>query len=112
VRTLFYLICLAALIVFGSWTYKVNYATRDVQRRVAQLKNDIEAEAEAIEVLRAEWAYLNRPERLLSLSEANFEILGLGPVMAEHFAKPRDVMMPVEELPGVIVVTTTVAAEN
>ena len=105
-RTLFYLLSLAVLVGIATWTYQVNYATRDAERRVALLEAQITEEAEKIEVLKAEWAYLNRPERLLRLAEANFEILGLAPIDADHYADAAQVAFPSEELKGVILNAT------
>ena len=109
-RTLFYLFSVTALLGFATWTYKVNYATRDAERRVAKLERQIAEEAELIEVLKSEWAYLNRPERLLRLAEANFDVLRLGPVHGNHYADAAQVAFPSEELEGVILNTTATAA--
>jgi len=108
-RTLFYLLSLAGVIAIATWTYQVNYATRAAERRVKILERQISDEAEKIEVLKAEWAYLNRPERLLRLAEANFEILGLSPVDADHFADAAQVAFPLEELKGAIVNPTSIS---
>lgn len=111
-RTVFYLFSLTALIGFATWTYKVNYATRDAERRVARLETAIKSEEEKIEVLKSEWAYLNRPERLLKLAEANFDVLRLGPIHSDHYADAAQVAFPSEELEGVILNTTATAAET
>ncbi len=83
-----FLYIFAAVIVtfFGYMTFQVNYETRDAKKRVAQLQRDIAFERETISVLRVEWAYLNRPERLRILSETYFNELRLMPIHAEHFA--------------------------
>ncbi len=66
----------------------MNYRTQDALERVSKLQIEIARENEAISVLRTEWAYLNRPERLRALAEAYFMELRLMPVHAEHFAEP------------------------
>jgi hypothetical protein len=43
---------------------------------------------------RAEWAYLNRPERLRELAEIHFAELRLMPLLPEHFAAPEAVSYP------------------
>ena len=99
-RTLFYLFSIAILVSFATWSYKVNYATRAAERRVALLSDEITTEMEKIEILKAEWAYLNRPERLLRLAEANFDVLGLGPIAADQTGSVADVAYPEKELEG------------
>lgn len=101
-RTLFYLFSIGVLVCFATWAYKVNYATRDAERRVATLEHEIASEAEKIEVLRAEWAYLNRPERLLRLADANFDVLGLSPVGAKQREVIANVSFPETELEGTV----------
>ena len=61
-------------------------------------------------VLRAEWAYLNRPERLIRLAEANFETLGLVPVRADHYADPGQVAYKPEEPNYSMMLNVTTAA--
>ncbi len=99
-RTVFYLFSIGILVSFATWAYKVNYDTRLAERRVALLESEIADEAEKIEVLRAEWAYLNRPERLLRLADANFDVLGLGPVAAEQGDAVTQVSFPDQDLEG------------
>ena len=40
---------------------------------------------EKLNVLNAEWAYLNRPDRLADLVKWNYEKLGLIPISADNF---------------------------
>ena len=109
-RTLFYLVSIMTLTGFGYWSYTVNYATRAADARVAELDLKIWEEGEKIEVLRAEWAYLNRPERLLRLAEANFETLGLVPVRADHYADPGQVAYKPENPNYSMMLNVTTAA--
>ncbi len=93
-RTLFYLISIGILVGFAGWAYKINYDTRAATRYVNDLKKEIAAEAEKIEMARAEWAYLNRPERLMRLADANFDVLRLGPVAFDQTMKVQHVAFP------------------
>ncbi len=85
---------IAVLVFVAIWAYRVNYATQAAENDVARLQRQIRAEREAISVLRAEWAYLNRPERLLALSEENFGTLQLMPLSASNYADPMKITYP------------------
>ena len=93
-KTFLYIFCGAIVISVAYWAYKENYRTQANLRRVAELQQQIAAEREAISVLTAEWAYLNRPERLRDLVDLNYDELGLLPLMPEHFAEVELVSYP------------------
>ena len=59
------------------WAYTENYETKGKLDEVAQLSRDIAEAQSRLRALKAEWAYLNRPERLLQLVNANFDELKL-----------------------------------
>ena len=77
----------AASLVLGLavWAYQQNYATHDSLRRIDNLNHQIAVERERLAVLRAEWAYLNRPDRLRDLAEINFDRLRLLPLSHASF---------------------------
>ncbi len=101
-KTLFYILGGAVLVVFATWAYRVNYETQDAVGRVNDLTRQIAREREAIGVLRAEWAYLNRPDRLRELAELYFPDLQLMPLSPEHFGEPVTVAYPIEDLADAI----------
>ncbi|WP_408633592.1 cell division protein FtsL, partial [Paracoccus sphaerophysae] len=93
-RALMYLLTVLAVMGLAFWAYRENYRTqaqidemRAVQDEIARLREDLG-------VLRAEWAYLNRPERLRDLVDMNFDRLRLGPVQANQFGGARNVDYP------------------
>jgi hypothetical protein len=83
-----------AVIVLGFWAYEEGYDTRATEREVRELRREIGSRHEELSVLRAEWAYLNRPDRLHDLAEMNFERLGLMPLAPLHFATAEEVPYP------------------
>jgi hypothetical protein len=74
----------------------VNYATQEALNRVADLSAAIAAEREALGVLEAEWAYLNRPDRLRALVTAHSELLQLVELEPAHFGEAAMVAYPPE----------------
>lgn len=98
-RIFMLLICLAITISSAYWAYSENYRTQAALKRVNRLHQDISKEREAISILNAEWAYLNRPERLRELVDLNFEDLQLVPLSSEHFGETELVTFPKREIP-------------
>ncbi len=93
-KTALYFTASLILVVFAYWAYNVNYETQQAIKRVDGLRTEIAQEREAIAVLRAEWAYLNRPDRLRDLAEAHYVELGLMPMNSSHFGEPDLVAFP------------------
>lgn len=93
-----FLSIVAALAVMGLafWAYRENYATKAALDDVARLEQEIGRAREALSVLNAEWAYLNRPDRLRDLAELNFERLHLMPLRPEQFGSVGQVAYPPE----------------
>ncbi len=93
-RVILYLSAVVLLAVCATWAYRVNYATQDALNRVADLRGEIAREREALGVLRAEWAYLNRPDRLRALVSENSEALGLVELTPDQFGDVTDAPLP------------------
>ncbi len=91
---------LTALAVFGMafWAYRENYVTQQVLKDSKDLHRQIGSAQVRLSVLRAEWAYLNRPDRLMELSEINFDRLGLLPLRPDQFGRIDEVSYPDEQL--------------
>ncbi|MDG4647699.1 cell division protein FtsL [Roseibacterium sp. SDUM158017] len=83
-----------AVIGLGYWAYHQTILTQATIRDVERLQREIGAERERLAVLRAEWAYLNRPDRLRELAEFNFERLGLLPMVPEQFGTVAELPLP------------------
>lgn len=89
-----FLTFLAAVVVvaLGYWAYDQNIQTQAALREVDRLQRAIVVERERLGVLRAEWAYLNRPDRLRELVDLNFERLNLLPMTPDQFAVMDEVI--------------------
>lgn len=68
------LFCVAA-----SALYLVKYRVMDVKEEVAQVQQEIVAEQQSIHLLNAEWAYLNRPQRLEQLARQYLSMEAISP---------------------------------
>ena len=76
------------------WNYSEINKTRNAKNRLAETQQNIAIETERVSVLRAEWAYLNRPERLRMLVNLNFDPLRLIPLRAMHFGEIEQIGFP------------------
>ncbi|WP_084863203.1 cell division protein FtsL [Salibaculum halophilum] len=100
-RSLLYVLSALAVVALGVWAYQENYRTQAAMREVRALHRDIGAAHERLQMLRAEWAYLNRPDRLRELAELNFDRLRLLPLMPDAFGKVGQVAYPAPALPPI-----------
>ncbi|KAA9009837.1 cell division protein FtsL [Histidinibacterium aquaticum] len=97
-RSALYLVSALAVIALAFWAYRQNYQTQEAIAEVQELHREIGRAHERLSVLRAEWAYLNRPDRLMDLAELNFDRLGLLPLMPEAFGRIDTINFPVPPL--------------
>jgi len=65
ISTLIWIAAIAAAIFV---LYEVKYEVQSLKNQVAETSRHLEAEKEALHVVAAEWAYLNRPDRLQQLA--------------------------------------------
>jgi|TARA_B110000908_G_scaffold51910_1_gene63323 hypothetical protein len=97
-RTLLYILTVMAVIALAFWSYQENYETRKALNGVDESRSDIREAHARLGVLRAEWAYLNRPSRLLDLAEFNYDRLGLLPIAPEQFGMIDQIAYPTAPL--------------
>ena len=93
-RTLLYVTTFLGLIGMAFWAYRENYETQAALDEVERLHGEIADARARLAILRAEWAYLNRPDRLRDLAEINFARLGLLPMGADQFGRVDQVNYP------------------
>lgn len=93
-RTLIFVMTALSVIGLAFWAYQENYRTQQAIGRTEALQDQI-AEARArLGVLRAEWAYLNRPDRLMELADIGYEELQLLPFRPEQFGRVEQIAFP------------------
>lgn len=97
-RSFFYVMTALTVIGLAFWAYRENYETQEALNEAETLQREISEARQRLRVLNAEWAYLNRPDRLRDLAEINFDNLGLLPLQPYQFGKVDQVAYPPEDL--------------
>ena len=116
-RGFLYVLSVLGVIGLAFWAYQENYKTQASLREVRGLNAQIGAAYARINVLNAEWAYLNRPDRLRDLIELNYDRLGLLPLSPDAFSSvdrvtyPLPAILPLGDLTDPIDVSTAAMAE-
>ncbi|MDG1425619.1 cell division protein FtsL [Rhodobacteraceae bacterium nBUS_24] len=96
-RGFLYALTVSLVMGLAYWAYQENIKTQAVLSHVEALQDDIGHARARLKILRAEWAYQNRPERLQDLADLNYDGLKLLPLSADHFGRVDQVGFP--ELP-------------
>lgn len=104
-RSVMYVMAALAVMGLAFWAYQENYKTQQAIKNVRNLHAQIGDAHERLGMLRAEWAYLNRPDRLTDLAELNFDRLGLLPLVPEAFGEIGNVVYP---LPDILPITNPI----
>ncbi len=90
--TLFWMCVIA---VASSGLYMVKYRVLSIQKEIAQIEDQLQDERENLRVSSAEWAYLNRPERLQALAN---KYLQLAPMQGQQMADIETLPYPGQAL--------------
>lgn len=93
-RTVLYILTSLAVIGLAFWAYRENYATQQALGDADKLHANIRAAHSRLAVLRAEWAFQNRPERLRDLTVINYDRLNLLPLHPDQFGRIDQVAFP------------------
>ncbi len=68
--------------------FSIKYRVQDLEQELTRLNKSIYRERQSIHVLKAEWSYLNNPQRLGELAR---RLLGMGPVKPSQLATLEEV---------------------
>ena len=74
--------------------FHVSYDVTSLEDDLSALNRDIVREQEAIRVLRAEWSYLNQPERLRNLAEELTNLVPISPAQVIESATVLPMPLP------------------
>jgi len=72
-------IWLIALAGVAAGVYLVKYRASELRGELTEVRSDIRSERERLRVLRAEWTYLTRPERLARMAREHLDMRPLAP---------------------------------
>ena len=67
-------LAIGALVGSAVYAYSIKYETILYSEQIVKLQHQINAEQDKISVLRAEWSYLMRPERLQTLADRHLDL--------------------------------------
>ena len=93
-RTLFSILIVCTVVGLAYWAYLENIKTQSALTHTEELQQKIGDARARLSVLRAEWAYLNRPDRLTDLVNLNYNRLHLTPLQAENFGSIGAIEFP------------------
>jgi hypothetical protein len=103
------------VLCMGAGLFQVKHEVQILEEELEHLNRAILADQEATHVLRAEWSYLNRPERLAALSRRHLEIAPLAAaqiIMIESLPLRLDTMISQASNPAAASGVTDTAPET
>ena len=102
-RSFIYTLTFAFLVGLAFWAYQENIKTKNAIARTEKLQKEIGIARASLSILRAEWAYLNRPDRLTELVDLNYGRLQLVPLRASNFLEVDEINFLVDpDLPEIV----------
>ena len=93
-RVFLYILTTLSVIGLAFWAYRENYATQEALSEADKLHSNMREAHARLAVLKAEWAYLNRPDRLRDLTVMNFDRLELLPFSPDQFGMVDQIAFP------------------
>ena len=85
---LLHLVAIAALIGSAGYVYRIKYETILESEQIVKLKHQIRKSQDEINVLRAEYEHLARPDRIQELAD---KLLQTQPLALNQIARPEDI---------------------
>ncbi len=82
-----HIVAIGVLVASAVYVYSVKYKTILWSEKIVETRHAVEREQDAINVLRAEYAILTRPERLQALADKQ---LGMQPLALNQIVKAAD----------------------
>jgi cell division protein FtsL len=82
---------IGALVASAVYVYSIKYKTILWSEKIVETRHAVELQQDAINVLRAEYAFLTRPERLEGLADKD---LGMQPLALNQIVKAADLPEP------------------
>ncbi|WP_298562752.1 cell division protein FtsL [uncultured Aliiroseovarius sp.] len=98
-RSLLYILSALSVMGLAYWAYSENYKTQASLDHAHELQSEIGRMQEELAVLRAEWAYLNRPDRLRDLAQLNYDKLELNVLEPGQFGRVDQIAFAEDGLP-------------
>ena len=108
VRSFIYTVTFASLVGLAFWAYQENIKTKNAIAQTEKLQKEIGIAGARLSILKAEWAYLNRPDRLTELVDLNFGRLQLVPLRASNFLEVDEInFLNDPDLPDMVSLTVS-----
>jgi cell division protein FtsL len=82
-------LAIGALVGSAVYAYSIKYETILFSEQIVKIQHQISAEQNKISVLRAEWSYLMRPERLQTLADRHLDVQQI--VHSQILLSPHDI---------------------
>ena len=92
----FTLLCFAAFAGAGAWLYQVKHQVAMQDRELVEIRRQTEQARQRLDILRAEWALVNEPDRLRQTAS---RVLSLDGMQPQHFVRATDLD---RRLPGAV----------
>ena len=84
---LMHIVAIGALVASSVYVYSVKYKTILWSEKIVETRHAVEREQDAVNMLRAEYAVLTRPERLETLADKQ---LGMQPLQLNQIVRATD----------------------